>query len=192
MPDPPGNPPEALRQFYPIGGRAQAGNVEMIVIGLGANLDSPAGPPESTLRAALRALEEADVSIADNSRLFRTPAWPDPSDPPFVNAVARIETALAPCDLLALLHRIELVFGRVRGARNAPRPLDLDLLDYNGLVQDGPPTLPHPRLAERAFVLIPLADVAPDWRHPVDRRTARELLAAIPAAERAAIRPLQP
>jgi 2-amino-4-hydroxy-6-hydroxymethyldihydropteridine diphosphokinase len=162
----------------------------MILIALGANIASPAGTPAQTLRAALAALAEKDVNIAHVSQFYRTPAWPDPSDPAFVNAVSRIETTLPPAALLNRLHGIEAAFGRIRSKPNAPRSLDLDLLDYDGLVQEGPPVLPHPRLAERAFVLVPLFEVAPLWRHPVTGCTAKDLLAAIPAAARAAIRPL--
>jgi 2-amino-4-hydroxy-6-hydroxymethyldihydropteridine diphosphokinase len=164
----------------------------MILIALGANLDSTAGKPAQTLHAALAALAENAVHIAKVSHFYRTPAWPDPADPPFVNAVAQARTTLAPAALLTVLHRIETLFGRVREARNAPRSLDLDLLDYDGRIETGPPVLPHPRLAERAFVLLPLFDVAPQWRHPVSGRSAAELVAAIPATERAAIRALAP
>ena len=84
-----------------------------------------------------------------------------------MNGVAVVETSLPPGDLLALLHEIERRFGRERREVNAARILDLDLIAYGDLVRtDAPPLLPHPRLHERAFVLLPLADVAPDWRHP--------------------------
>jgi 2-amino-4-hydroxy-6-hydroxymethyldihydropteridine diphosphokinase len=162
----------------------------MILIALGANIASQAGNPAQTLAAALDALAQKDVSIELVSQFYRTPAWPDPADPPFVNAVCRAVTALPPAALLKCLHGIEAAFGRIRSRPNVPRSLDLDLLDYDGLIQDGPPVLPHPRLGGRAFVLVPLNDVAPDWRHPVSGRTAAELLAAIPLAERAAIRPI--
>ena len=110
------------------------------------------------------------------SAFYETRAWPDPSDPPFVNAVAKVRTDLQPVALLALLHKVETRFGRTRSAPNAARTLDLDLLDYDGRVEEGPPVLPHPRIAERRFVLEPLAAIAPDWRHPVSGRAARELL----------------
>ena len=158
------------------------------LVGLGANLDSAVGPPARTLRAALAALAERGVRIADVSQFYRTPAWPDPNDPPFINAVARIETKLSPSELLDVLHAVERTFGRMRQERNAPRTLDLDLLDYDGLVQHTTPILPHPRMAERGFVLVPLQDVAPDWRHPLNGRTLQELIAALPADERAAVR----
>lgn len=112
------------------------------------------------------------------SALYETPAWPDPADPPFVNAVAAVETGLAPEALLEALHAIEAGFGRKRDQRNAPRTLDLDLIAYDRLCQqdkDGL-ILPHPRMESREFVLAPLCDIAPDWRHPVTGRTARKLL----------------
>lgn len=80
------------------------------------------------------------------------------------------------------------MYGRVRSARNAPRTLDLDILDYNGTVQSGPPELPHPRLHDRAFVLIPLRDVAPGWRHPVSGKPLDELIAGLSATERGAVK----
>lgn len=153
-----------------------------IYIALGANLPGPAGTPRATLVAALGRLEEAGVHVVRRSRFYRSPAWPDPADPEFVNAVAEVETALSPAALLALLHGIEAALGRVRAAPNVPRALDLDLLDYRGAVEAGPPTLPHPRLHRRAFVLLPLAEVAPAWRHPVSRRSVGELIAALEPA----------
>jgi 2-amino-4-hydroxy-6-hydroxymethyldihydropteridine diphosphokinase len=164
----------------------------MIVIALGANLDSPAGPPAATLTAALGALAQNGVKIEAVSAFYATPAWPDPADPPFVNAVARVDTAHSPDKLMQVLHKIELAFGRTRGAKNAPRTLDLDLIDYQGRVEEGPPTLPHPRMAERAFVLIPLSDVAPGWRHPATGRSVADLIAALPEESRTAVVRLTP
>jgi 2-amino-4-hydroxy-6-hydroxymethyldihydropteridine diphosphokinase len=152
----------------------------VILIALGANLPSPAGPPAATLRAALARLEQLGVKILSVSPFYETPAWPDPAQPTFVNAVAAVETALQPVELLALLHGVETAFGRLRSAPNASRTLDIDLLDYEGRVMTGDLTLPHPRIAERSFVLVPLADVAPGWRHPVTGQGVAELLAGLP------------
>jgi 2-amino-4-hydroxy-6-hydroxymethyldihydropteridine diphosphokinase len=156
----------------------------MILIGIGANLPSPAGAPAATLRAALADLSHNDVSVIAVSPRYESLAWPDPRDPVFVNAVARIATGLSPEDLLSLLAATERRFGRSSGERNAPRPLDLDVLDYQGRVQSGPPALPHPRLSERGFVLVPLRDVAPGWRHPESGLVVDALIDALPAEAR--------
>jgi len=155
----------------------------VILIALGANVPSPAGQPANTLLAALRELARRGITVEKQSGFYKNPAWPDPRDPPFINAVARVQTELPPAALLALLHEVETQFGRTRHVPNAPRTLDLDLLDYDGAVQSGPLSLPHPRMQDRAFVLVPLRDVAPDWSHPVTGDTVSELIAALPPAE---------
>jgi 2-amino-4-hydroxy-6-hydroxymethyldihydropteridine diphosphokinase len=160
----------------------------MILIALGANIPSRAGAPAQTLHAAIAEFGRAGIRTPAVSPFYETPAWPEPGDPLFVNAVASIQTTLAPAALLALLHRIERDFGRVRSVRNAPRTLDLDIIDYDGRIDGGPPTLPHPRIDSRGFVLIPLRDVAPAWRHPVSGRSVAELIAALPQEARAARR----
>jgi 2-amino-4-hydroxy-6-hydroxymethyldihydropteridine diphosphokinase len=155
----------------------------VILVALGANVPSPAGQPAETLVAALRELAQRGITIESQSGFYRNPAWPDPRDPPFINAVARVDTDLSPEALLDVLHQVEEQFGRTRHSPNAPRTLDLDLLDYNGFIQGGPPSLPHPRMQDRAFVLIPLRDVAADWRHPVSGQSPTELIAALPPSE---------
>jgi 2-amino-4-hydroxy-6-hydroxymethyldihydropteridine diphosphokinase len=150
-----------------------------VLIALGANIPSVAGPPAKTFRAALQALEQAGLQPSGVSPFYETEAWPDPGDPPFLNAVAAFKTRLQPFALLTLLHEVETRFGRKRSAPNAPRELDLDLLDYDGQVEEGAVTLPHPRLAQRRFVLEPLARVAPGWRHPVSGQTVEAMLKAL-------------
>jgi 2-amino-4-hydroxy-6-hydroxymethyldihydropteridine diphosphokinase len=159
---------------------ANVGHLTMILIGLGANVPSPMGAPGETLRAALRDFARRGVSVTAVSSLYESPAWPDPGEPRFVNAVARIETGLDPAQLLALLKETERAFGRTCARRNAPRPLDLDIIDYDGRIEGGLPTLPHPRMHERAFVLVPLHEIAPDWKHPVSGARVTELIAALP------------
>lgn len=151
----------------------------MILIALGANLPSPVGKPADTLKAALAGFAVRSITIERQSGFYRSSAWPNRDDPPFINAVAAVRTNLSPAALLATLHEVESSFGRERSEPNAPRTLDLDMLDYDGRVEEGPPVLPHPRMEGRAFVLLPLRDVAPDWRHPVSGRTIPELIAAL-------------
>lgn len=149
----------------------------MIYISLGANVPSVAGAPDVTLRKALESMAAAGLRVVAVSRFYQTPAWPDPKDPPFVNAVAEVATRLGPGAVLKALLGIEKAFGRVRKVRWEPRCLDLDLLDFGGLVTDTDELiLPHPRLHERAFVLRPLADIAPHWRHPDTGTPISELL----------------
>jgi 2-amino-4-hydroxy-6-hydroxymethyldihydropteridine diphosphokinase len=161
----------------------------VILIALGANLPSSAGKPADTLNAALAGFPGWSITIEKRSGFYRFPAWPDPSDPPFINAVAAVRTNLSPSALLAALHAVESSFGRERSEPNAPRTLDLDILDYEGRVEQGPPVLPHPRMEGRAFVLLPLRDVAPDWRHPVSGRSISELIAALPPSDNVRLTP---
>jgi len=158
----------------------------MILVGLGANLPSSFGPPRATLEAVLGALKERGVAVVRRSRWYESRPVPDSDQPWFVNAVAELATALSPAELLAVLHRIEATFGRTRRARDEARVVDLDLLDYDGMIADGSgggPVLPHPRLHERAFVLLPLAELAPQWVHPVLGRTVSELIGALPPGQ---------
>jgi len=156
----------------------------MILIGLGANLPSRQhGPPRATLCAALKMLDARGVRVQARSSWYESAPVPPSDQSWFVNAVATVATELAPAVLLRTLHDVESALGRVRGdARNAPRAADLDLLDYDGRVSapDDWPRLPHPRLHERAFVLRPLLELAPDWRHPVRGLAAGDLLRRLP------------
>ncbi|MCP5368108.1 MAG: 2-amino-4-hydroxy-6-hydroxymethyldihydropteridine diphosphokinase [Hyphomicrobiales bacterium] len=160
-----------------------------VFIGLGANLDSPVhGPPRATCEAALAALAAAGVRILRRARWYRSAPVPSSDQPWFVNGVAEVAADLAPAELLARLHAVEDAFGRVRRDRDEARVLDLDLLAHGDRVDDGlgnggaggGPVLPHPRLHLRAFVLLPLCELAPDWVHPVLGRTARDLAADLP------------
>jgi 2-amino-4-hydroxy-6-hydroxymethyldihydropteridine diphosphokinase len=149
----------------------------MIYIALGANLPSPVGPPEATLRHVLALLPKRGIAVNAVSPFYRSPAWPNGTDPAFVNAVARVRSKHEPAALMRILLQIEAALGRRRTVKNAPRTLDLDLIDYGGLVTDAAHLmLPHPQMHERAFVLRPLADLTPHWRHPVTGEAVGELL----------------
>ncbi|HQU67792.1 MAG TPA: 2-amino-4-hydroxy-6-hydroxymethyldihydropteridine diphosphokinase [Albidovulum sp.] len=182
----------------------------MAIISAGANLPSRYGEPYQSVSAALAAIGEVLGRIVSVSRFFQTPAYPPGSGPDFVNAACVIATDLAPAEILARLHAIEADADRQRETRWAARTLDLDLIAVDDMVlpdpalqkawmtlpperqgAEAPPVLilPHPRLQDRAFVLIPLADIAPDWQHPVIGISVRDMLAALPEADKAAISP---
>jgi 2-amino-4-hydroxy-6-hydroxymethyldihydropteridine diphosphokinase len=150
-------------------------------VGIGANL----GDRLAALRAAVRRLGRGPgTRVPRCSPVYETAPWgPVPDQPAFLNAVCEVVTTRAPRGLLAHLLAIEAALGRVRGVAQGPRTIDLDLLLYDDLVLTEPGlVVPHPRLHERAFVLAPLADLAPDLRHPVRGATVRELLGVIGTA----------
>lgn len=153
----------------------------MILIGIGANLPSPRhGEPRETCEAALDAMAGAGIGISGRSRWYRSAPVPESSQPWYINGVFSADTALTPAPLMAALRGIETDFGRTRGKANEARILDLDILAYGGMVSGGVVVLPHPRLHERAFVLLPMRELAPDWRHPVTGRPIDALIAALP------------
>ena len=149
----------------------------MILIALGSNSDGPWGNPRDTIAEALRRLNASGMRLKRASSLLVTAPFGVTDQPDFVNAVAEVETALPPEALLTRLHEIEHLAGRLRTERWGPRTLDLDLIDYHGLIRrDAPPVLPHPGIAARIFVLAPIAEIAPHWRHPETHLTAAEML----------------
>ncbi|MFD0987359.1 2-amino-4-hydroxy-6-hydroxymethyldihydropteridine diphosphokinase [Methyloligella solikamskensis] len=168
------------------------------LIALGANLPGPWGSPLQAVQRAVRELDRGGKSVIRLSPLYESEAIGQPGQPPYVNAVAEIATHMPPEALLRKLKRLESEAGR-RG-RNAPwgaRNLDLDILDYGGRISGwrginavmagaGPRklTLPHPQTHMRPFVLVPLEDIAPQWRHPVLRQSVTELLDALPGNPR--------
>lgn len=150
-----------------------------VYLALGSNL----GDREENLRAAIGRLR--DVMMLDAlSAVYETAPMYVTDQPAFLNMAAGGETELAPLDLLDRLKRMEAEIGRVPSIRNGPRAIDLDIL-YHGdtVLRTDRLTLPHPRIGERAFVLAPLADIAPDWRGPGETRTVAERLAGVPGRE---------
>lgn len=184
---------------------------ENVLVALGANRNSPDGPPNLTLRQSVKKLVQGGVSIRSVSRFFRTPAFPAGNGPDYVNAAISVAWDGTAEDLLALLHSVEAGFARRRDRRWGQRSLDLDLIAFGARIapdratqarwralplerqmQEAPDRLilPHPRLQDRAFVLVPLCDIAPGWRHPVLGRSIAEMCAALPQALRDEVKPL--
>lgn len=182
------------------------------ILALGANLPSDWGSPAETLSVAIGRLSErigGDVEIAP---IYVAPAFPIGNGPDFANTVIQFETHMLAGKLLEICHDLEKLVHRKRTNRWAPRTLDIDLIAYgHAIVPDRatfdrwrtlppdeqgratPPELilPHPRMQDRAFVLVPMNDIAPNWRHPVLGQTTAEMLAALPETEKSAIRPFK-
>lgn len=187
---------------------------DKIFIALGANLPSDMGPPAATLKAAIgEIVANPLIDLLALSRFYQTPAYPAGSGPDYVNACAALGSDLSAEDILSQLHLVEARLGRIRAAQRwQARGIDLDLLAYGGQVLPDPKTaghwrnlpprqqqqetphtliLPHPRLQDRAFVLIPLADIAGNWAHPAIGMTVPEMIRELPEADIASIRPMK-
>jgi 2-amino-4-hydroxy-6-hydroxymethyldihydropteridine diphosphokinase len=149
-----------------------------VYLGIGTNL----GDRLQNLQYALAALPES-VRVVKASRIYETAPWGYLDQPNFLNQVVEVETSLTPLDLLGALKRIEQHLGRQQTFRYGPRQIDIDILLYGRQVIEAPGLqIPHPRFHERAFVLVPLAELAPGLRHPVLRRTVSDLLQEVDAS----------
>ncbi len=162
---------------------------QLAAISLGSNL----GNSRATLEAALSRLGTAPgVEVVSRSSWYKTAPRGGPQQPDYLNACAVIKVAINPQRLLATLMTIEQEFGRVRSIRWGPRTLDLDIILYADLMLDSPDlTIPHPRMAERAFVLVPLAEIAPDWVEPVSGQTISQLVQKLDISELAEVTRLE-
>lgn len=179
---------------------------------MGSNLSIRDHISESIVTEAICSVGHLTGSEPLVSRLFRTPAFPVGSGPDFVNAAFAIDWSGSPEDLLLLLHEVEAEAGRTRSERWEARVLDLDLVAFGACVRPDAETqavwrnlpldeaaarapdqliLPHPRLQDRGFVLVPMADIAPDWCHPLTGLTVQQMLEALPASDLAEIRPIE-
>lgn len=169
-PDPQHEAPPSV----PLDGAARLDDA--VVVALGCNDCGVWADCREALEAALARFRAEGIDVVARSSWWRSAAWPDPNDPPFLNGVVIVQTAHGPHALMAALGRIEEAFGRRRGIANAPRTLDLDLIAYGRITGDlDGLILPHPRAAQRRFVMGPLAEIAPGWRHPANGGSAKDL-----------------
>lgn len=155
--------------------------MERIYIALGANLAHPDyGSPADSINKAVNILAKT-MDVTARSPIYRTVPIPISDQPDYANAVIKIRSSLQPSEILAVLHEIENMFGRIRQLRNEARKLDLDIVDYGGkIVKENNLDIPHPRMHERLFVLYPLRDIAPNWHHPIIKLSIDELINKAP------------
>jgi 2-amino-4-hydroxy-6-hydroxymethyldihydropteridine diphosphokinase len=145
----------------------------MIILGLGSNLPSSFGDCFTNLEITISLLEKYEIKVLKKSSLYKTPAYPNKSDPPFINMVAQVETKLDPVNLASVLIFIEEMLQRKRNKKNDPRTCDIDIIDFNNEIitfkyLDHEYFVPHKELSSRNFVLYPLKEICPSWIHPKD------------------------
>ena len=187
-------------------------NNNIFLVALGSNMSLGKAQPAEIIRNAVTELIKFDINLISLSRLYETPAFPERSGPNFINSVVKVECNYSPHEILKKLHQIEQKFDRQRASRWSARTLDLDLLAFKGHVfpsrkifqqwfdlpiseqkQKVPHELilPHPRMQDRAFVLFPLLDIEPKWKHPVLKKTVLELYEELPNKEKKNIQIVQ-
>ena len=157
----------------------------MIILGLGSNLTSSFGDRFNNINLAMAYLESYDIKIFKKSSFYETLSYPNQKNPKFINIVILVATHLSPVDLMSVLIFIEEKLERKRDKKNDPRTCDIDIIDYNGQILDFNYkelnlTLPHDKLLYRNFVLIPLHEIIPEWRHPKTKESIEVLINKLP------------
>ena len=146
-------------------------------VALGANLKKNKDLSlQENIQNALKYFPEQNIKLIEISNWYKSEPFPKSSQPWYINSVAKISTNKSPEHLLNSLHEIEELYGRKRNKLNEARTLDLDLIDFNGIIKKKNPILPHPRMHLRKFVLLPLRDIEPKWLHPCFKTKINELL----------------
>ena len=153
----------------------------MIILGLGSNLSSSFGDRFNNINLAMAHLESHDIKILKKSSFYETLSYPNEKNPKFINIVVLVKTHLSPIDLMSVLIFIEEKLERKRDKKNDPRTCDIDIIDHNGQILDFNYknlnlTLPHEKLIYRNFVLIPLHEITPEWRHPKTKDSIEVLI----------------
>tara|TARA_B100001123_G_C15089329_1_gene938978 strand:+ start:130 stop:642 length:513 start_codon:yes stop_codon:yes gene_type:complete len=164
----------------------------MIILGIGSNLPSTFGDRFKNIILAISYLETQGIKILKKSSFYETPSYPDSEKPKFINIVALVETHLPPVDLMSVLVFIEEKLERKRNKKNDPRTCDIDIIDYNGQVanfnyKNLDVTLPHGKAANRNFVLIPLNEIIPEWKHPKTNETIDVLISKLSKTDKNSI-----
>ena len=164
----------------------------MIILSLGSNLSSVYGDRFDNLNMAMEFLNSYQITVKLKSSFYETYAYPNKNDPKFINLAISVSTQLPPVDLRSVLIFIEEKLGRKRIKKNEPRTCDIDIIDYNGQVsnfsyQNLNLVLPHKELTSRNFVLYPLQEILPEWRHPINRENITNLIKALPNEDKNSI-----
>ena len=153
----------------------------MIFLGLGSNLPSKYGDSFTNIKLAISSLESYGIKVIKKSSFYETPSYPDRENPKFINVIILVETNLPPVDLLSVLIFIEEKLERKRFKKNDPRTCDIDIIDYNNQIlnlkyNNSDFTVPHKELTSRIFVLLPLQEISPNWKHPKTKETINNLI----------------
>ena len=148
---------------------------KFVYLGIGSNL----GNKKDNIEKAKFELIQNDILIEKSSSYYESLSWPNPKNPKFLNIVLKIKTSFKPIKLLDICKKIEISLGRKKGKKNAPRECDIDVIDYNNQKINADIILPHPRMSQRNFVLLPLYEVDKDWTHPISGQPIKKLILSL-------------